>query len=240
MIKTHTAASGARTGQQVRCTATVRGCPLGGDDEHMYFDNAEQAEEYNQLELAREHGSQAGDFSKRDEARLNLLTVTSDRNRARNRISELSKKVGRADRYYPVVTTVMGESRTIWERSFAPVDPSTDDESLYLEWGETIEYQKLRDTEDKTPEVLERMEELEVKSDTSAPIVEEIASVREELRRANGVLSGVDEVIPVDKAVNLLSSWNGSTEQVYSFEEGKYYDPMELHDEVDLWEVSLY
>lgn len=90
MIKTHTSVNG----EQVRCTATVRGCPLGGEDEHMHFDNLGQVEEYNQLELAKKHGSQAGDFSRRDENRLKVLSATSDANKARERIKEITEELG--------------------------------------------------------------------------------------------------------------------------------------------------
>lgn len=91
MIKTHTAASGKRAGQQVRCTAKKM-CRLGGDDEHMYFDSMEQAEEYNQLELARVHGSQAGDFSEKDKEKLEELTAISDQNRKKATFINYSQK----------------------------------------------------------------------------------------------------------------------------------------------------
>lgn len=89
----HVAASGKSAGQYVVCTAQQQ-CRLGGDEAHMYFENTATANEYNQLKIAEEYGSQPGDYSAQDAARKKELEEYSDSVKGK-RVTELFERVAK-------------------------------------------------------------------------------------------------------------------------------------------------
>lgn len=76
MIKMHQAATGAREGEWVPCPAEHQ-CRLASDSEHKYFENKEEADEYNQLTIAREHAVNYADFSEKDRRRFDEINRKS-------------------------------------------------------------------------------------------------------------------------------------------------------------------
>lgn len=69
---------GARTqGELVLCEAMERPCPRGGDEEHLFFNNDSDVQEYQELSIAKSVGDT---LSYRQDKRLKELQEESDRN----------------------------------------------------------------------------------------------------------------------------------------------------------------
>lgn len=90
-MKYHIAASGKNSGQYVPCTAEYK-CRLGGDESHMFFENIEEVDEYNQLLNASLYGSVGGDFSERDKERKEKLENLSDQRREVYKVQKIRER----------------------------------------------------------------------------------------------------------------------------------------------------
>lgn len=134
IVKTHAAQRGKNKGQQVVCTATVRECPLGEDSSHMFFDNMEQVEEYNELENARKYGEKS-EFLEKHYVRLNSLLATSAKNeekiiaekRRKEAIENPPKDTRPIDEWYQRAGEEMKERFDLFDEAIKNGNPVTFD-----------------------------------------------------------------------------------------------------------------
>lgn len=226
VIKTHTSMSG----EQVECTARVRECPRGGDDEHMYFESVDDSKRYNELALAEEFAAQTGIFSSGEERELTVLKATSDKLRAKERMSELSQEIGEVRAYYPVSHS--GE--VDWVEQYDPLTSEKSIQAIYLYPKEMEEYRRSLGQGDEL-----KASELRSKSDQRRSTVDEYLERRHEVRVANGEIEERREIRPLSDLLELMSRWDGSSDEVFNPYTASYEDASEVYSELtDLWEYE--